>query len=138
MKMKYYIVLTMCLAALEVTAQPVITHNGNAPQIGESYNYAGSTGSFEPGAAGANQTWEFSSISPSFTFTSEAVNPVTTPYADNFPEANIAFSQSENNETFIYNKITNSEMQNVGLGNLNNAEGGQLIIHYTDPVKLMQ
>jgi hypothetical protein len=138
MKKKYYIIAVVYLISLGAAAQPIITHNGNAPQIGDSYNYSGDNGSYDPGPAGANQTWDFSGITPTFSSSLTAVNPGSTPFAGDFPEATIAFAQSGDNETFIYSQISASEMLNVGLGNIPGGGGNELIIHYTDPVKLMQ
>ena len=137
MKKKYYIIVAVYLISLAITAQPVITHNGNAPQIGETYHLAGDNGSYDPGPAGANQNWDFSDITPTFSTSSTAVTPESTPYASEFPEATIAFAQ-EGNETFIYSQISTSAMMNVGLGNDPGSGGDILIIHYTDPVKLMK
>ena len=137
MKKKYYIIIMICLTSLGLTAQSVITHNGNAPQIGDIYNFSGTLDSFDPGPSGAGQNWDFSDITPTFSSTSTAVAPESTPFAGDFPEATIAFAQSGDNETFIFSQISTSEMLNVGLGNTPSG-GNPMVIHYTDAVKLLQ
>ncbi len=138
MKKKYYIIIVICLTSLGLTAQPLITYNANAPQIGDVYHFSGDNGSYDPGPAGANQNWDFSNIPSTFSSSETAVTPESTPFAGDFPEATIAFAQSESNETFIFSQISTSEMLNVGLGNAPANGGDELIIHYTDAVKLMQ
>ena len=138
MEKKYYSVIAICLISLGLTAQPVITYDGNAPQIGETYYYSGDIGTYDPGPSGANQNWDFSGISPSFFTSSVAVNPASTPFAGDFPEATIAFDQNGDGETFIYSEISPAEMLNVGVGSIAGSGGDELIIHYTDAVKLLQ
>jgi hypothetical protein len=137
MKKIYYIVVAICLANLSLAAQPVITYSGNAPQIGENYHYAGDLASYDPGPSGANQTWDFSNITSAFTSSPRAVSPGSTPYTGEFTEATIAFAQTEANDSYIFSQVTTSEFLNVGIGN--HPEGGsELIIHYTDAVKLLK
>ncbi len=138
MKKNYFVIVAICLTSLSLTAQPVITYNGNAPQIGDAYNLSGDIGSYDPGPSGTNQNWDFSNITPVFSSSPRAVDPASTPFSNDFPEATIAFAQSEENETFIYSQISTSEMLNVGLGNDPGNGGNELIIHYTDAVKLLQ
>ena len=137
MKRIYYFVVALCLINAGLKAQPVITYNGNASKIGDTYNFSGEVGSFDPGPAGVNQTWDFSNISPTFTSSPNAVTPASTPYAGTFPEATIALAQSGENNSYIYSKVSTSEMLNVGIANTLDG-GGELIIHYTDPVKLLK
>ncbi len=137
MKRLYNFIVALCLISTSLTAQPVITYNGNASKIGDTYNFSGEVGSFDPGPAGANQTWDFSNITPTFTSSPNAVTPESTPYANSFPEATIAFAQSNENSSYIYSQISTSEILNVGIANT--PDGGvELIIHYTDPVKLLK
>jgi hypothetical protein len=138
MKKKYYSIIAICLISLGLTAQPVITYNGNAPQIGETFYYSGDLGAYDPGPSGANQNWDFSDTPSSFFTSAVAVNPGSTPFADDFPEATIAFDQNGDGETYIYSQISPTEMLNVGLGNITGSGGDELVIHYTDAVKLLQ
>jgi hypothetical protein len=137
MKKNYLLTIIVCLFALGTTAQPVITYGGNAPQTGDSYSFSGASGTFDPGPAGANQSWDFSSINPTMFSTETAVNPGTTPFAPNFPESTIAFHITGENEAYSYAEINSSEMLNDGVG-FDPGGDNEFYIHYTDAVKLMQ
>ena len=137
MKKKYYVIIVICLTSLGLTAQPVITYNGNAPQIGDIYHFSADNGSYDPGSAGANQNWDFSNIPPSFSSTETAVTPESTPFANDFPEANIAFHYTGDNEAYSYADVSTSAMLNDGVG-FNPGDDNEYFIHYTDAVMLMQ
>jgi len=137
MKKIYIITIFTCLFTIGITAQPVITHNGNAPETGDTYNFSGASGTIDPGPAGGNQAWDFSDITPTFSYTVSAVNPGTTPFTGDFPESTIAFHYTGNNEAYSYAEVSSSEMLNDGVA-LDPGGDNEYIIHYTDPVKLMQ
>lgn len=76
-----------CLFILVVHAQPVLT--GSAPKIGYMLEaYTGS--SVNPGNAGANVTWDFSTISLPNTASAMVVLPSTTPYYAQYSTSNFA------------------------------------------------
>jgi hypothetical protein len=137
MKKKYYVIVAICLTSLGLMAQPTITYSGNAPQIGDTYNFSGDNGSYDPGPSGANQNWDFSDITPTFSRLETAVTPESTPFADDFPEATIAFHFIGDNESYSYAQISTTEMLNDGVGFDPGGEN-EFFIHYTDAVKLMQ
>ena len=137
MKKNYLITIVACLFTIGITAQPVITYNGNASQIGDNYNFSGASGTIDPGSAGGNQTWDFSYINPSFSSSETAVAPGTTPFASDFPESTLAFQYTSDNTTYSYAEISPSEMLNDGVG-FDPGGANEFFIHYTDAVKLMQ
>ncbi|RLD86710.1 MAG: hypothetical protein DRJ09_11520, partial [Bacteroidetes bacterium] len=137
MKKNYLVMVAICLTSLSLTAQPLITYNGNAPQIGDIYHFSGDNGSYDPGPAGANQNWDFSNIPSSFSSTETAVTPESTPFAGDFPEASIAFHYTGDNEAYSYAEVSTSAMLNDGVG-LDPGGDNEYIIHYTDAVMLMQ
>ncbi len=137
MKKNYLVMVAICLTSLSLTAQPLITYNGNAPQIGDIYHFSGDNGSYDPGPAGANQNWDFSNIPSSFSSTETAVTPESTPFAGDFPEASIAFHYTGDNEAYSYAEVSTSAMLNDGVG-LDPGGNNEYIIHYTDAVMLMQ
>ncbi len=116
MKKKYQIIVAICLTSMALTAQPVITYNGNAPQTGDAYHFSGANGSFDPGPSGANQNWDFSGITPSFFHSETAVAPGSTPFADDFPEATIAFHFTGENLSYSYGQVSTTEALNDGVG----------------------
>ena len=136
MKKNYFITIVACLFVLSLTAQPVITYNGNAPVIGDHYHISGVMGSFDPGSPGGNQNWDFSDVTPTMSWDVTAVNPETTPFSNDFPEANIAFFLDSSPGSYNFAQISSSEFLNDGNG-IDQGED-QEILHYTDAVKLMQ
>ncbi len=137
MKKIIFTIVAICLIVTGLKAQPVITYSGNASQIGDSYEFSGADGSFDPGPDGANQNWDFSGISSSYSYTVTVVSPASTPFAPDFPESNTAFHYTGDNESFSYAEITTSEMLNDGMG-FDPGGSNEYIIHYTDAVKNME
>ncbi len=137
MKKNYLVIIAICLSSLGLMAQPLITYNGNAPQIGDVYNLSGDNGSYDPGPSGANQNWDFSDITPTFSWSLNAITPESTPFADDFPEATISFHYIGENETYSYAEVSTTEMLNDGVG-FDPGGDDESFIHYTDAVKLMQ
>ncbi len=137
MKKNYFIIILACLFTIGITAQPVITYNGNAPQIGDSYNLSGTFGTFDPGLAGGGQSWDFSDVQPTISAGVTAVDPASTPFTDDFPEASIAFHDNDNSlETYNYWQLISSELFFLGMGS--DPGTNPDIIHYSDPRKIMQ
>ncbi len=137
MKKNYIITIIACLFTIGISAQPVINYSGNAPQIGDVYNVSGTLGSFDPGPAGGGQSWDFSDVQPTISAGVIAVDPALTPFADDFPEATIAFRDNDPSlESYNYWQLTTSEMFTLGIGT--DPGSNQTIIHYPDSRKMMQ
>ncbi len=117
MKQNYFIIIIFCLLSVSITAQPVLTYSGNAPQIGDVYNASGIPygGSFDPGPAGGNQNWDFSDIQPIISTSSAVVDAASTPFVDDFPDATIAYVNIPTTNTYSYQQLTTSEMFYVGV-----------------------
>jgi hypothetical protein len=101
----------VCISSASI-AQPTLTSNGSNFLLGNSYssmtsNYA------NPGNAGANQTWDISSVSGTTSALVNFVLPSTTSYGSSFPQANIACT-SQNTTSVGYYKTTASAMQLCG------------------------
>ena len=140
MKKHYFITMVVCLFTLGTMAQPVITYNGNAPQIGDVYHLSVDTNYFNPGTAGGNQSWDFSDAIPILSSEITVMAPESTPFSDTFPEANIAFhidASPGSPEQFIYRQINSSEMLYYGSVN-DPGSTYEIISHYTDAQKQMQ
>lgn len=132
---KFYFLSVFCFWVIaSLYAQPTITYNGNAPQIGDVFYQSFTDDALDPGPAGANQSWNFSSVNVTETKVSYAVDPSVTPFAGDFPESNIAFDYSADN-IYHYANISNTEFFNNGTGF---DETPPLIIHNTDPSLQMQ
>lgn len=122
--------LNVLLLAVPFTgiAQPTITSYEIVPQIGDVY--INHTTSFEsPGSAGANVTWDFSNLASQGTSNSTYVSPVGTPYANNFPTADIATS---NNGAYGYFDVSSSAFSIVGqyAGTLFNFSDPEALYHF--------
>ena len=130
---KIFVLVAILLMITGIKAQPVITYSGNAPQIGDAYEFSGADGSFDPGPDGANQSWDFSGISSSYFYNVAVVSPASTPFASDFPESNTAFHYTGNDDSYSYGEENTTESLNDGVG-LNTGD----FIHYTDPVKNME
>ena len=104
------------LFAAGIIAQPTINLSG-MPELGtvifsSSVNAAG----ISPGAAGANQTWNFTAYPDtgavdSFTF----VSPESTPFASTFPSATIAYANiTDTTQVYGYIKASSAVLELVG------------------------
>lgn len=80
-----------------VIAQPVLT-TSNFNFIGISFTqHSGSY--YDPGLAGENQIWDFSSISATNSAAMEGVSPADTPFAQDYPDASFAGVTTSNSTT---------------------------------------
>lgn len=125
--------LASLFIATSLLAQPTI-NLGGMPELGtvivsSSVNGAG----ISPGAAGANQTWNFTAYPDtgaidSFTF----VNPATTPFASTFPSATTAYeNNNDTNAVYGYIKETSTALELVGAAFFDGSTN--FISQYTNP-----
>ena len=133
MKKILFTIIALWLSTSGLMAQPVITYAGNASQIGDSYAFSGGNGTFDPGPAGANQSWDFSAITATIFNSVDVVSPGSTPFASDFPESNTAYHYTGDSELYSYGEENTTERLHDGVG----FSSGDLI-HYTDPVKNME
>ena len=137
MKKFYFITIIACLFTMGLTAQTVITYDGNAPQIGDVYYMSGKIGSFDPGPSGGGQSWDFSYVQVPTLGKMTAVDPSSTPFVSDFPEATIAFIDDDPSiESYNYWLLTGSELFSLGFGT--DPGNNQEINHYADTKKTMQ
>lgn len=134
MKKNYFLIVTLLLFSLVTFSQPVLTYDGNCPQIGDRYDLALFTGNIDPGEAGSNVTWNFSETASNGSSILYALDPAQTPYNDSYPDANIAFNYN-NEEAYSYGLTSHSEFLNLGTASIQNSI--EVIIYYSDPAKLM-
>src|SRR2546423_488849 len=92
-KLQLALISFLLVCFLTSQAQPVLTATGINPVIGNTYT-SNSTNFVAAGSAGANQTWDLTSMVSASTTTSTAVSPSTTPYAASFPTATVAYNSS--------------------------------------------
>ena len=89
-----YALLFAGTAALprQAGAQPIIDQGNFAPSPGESF-VVNNGAWMDPGASGANVTWDFSGLVIDSTSTLTYVDPATTPMTDSFPTATLALAE---------------------------------------------
>lgn len=106
--------------ALSLLSQPTLTGAVHFPAAGDVYTSHTANGiSGDPGPAGANQTWNFSSLNVLGGSLFEVYsNPATTAYAASFPNANLAFTDSSGKVS--YYSSNSSYHQEVGTGSPGN------------------
>ena len=136
MKRIYPLIAILIFASTLAKGQPTITYQNNAPQIGDVFYQSYSNDFVNPGPQGPNKTWNFADISVFETGEYDATDPSTTPFADYFTDANIAFNyEIARSGTYNYSLITSSEANNLGMG----FDGSPaMIIYYSDPAKLIE
>lgn len=136
----------LCLSITRTTAQPIITDQV-VFALGETAPVSYLEGSFAPGPAGANVTWDFSGLSGSgVSFAWEALEPINTPFADSFPSATLAFlfpdtTQTGTSENWIYYRMENSVLDLLGTTSVLTENGGADTVYSLmneDPDELFQ
>ncbi|HET7819088.1 MAG TPA: hypothetical protein VFL70_07245, partial [Bacteroidia bacterium] len=103
--------LSIVLTTFSLCAQPTLTPSNSNPIIGEvvtSYDAP----YVSPGNAGANQTWDFSSLSGASAGTYSVVSTASTPSGVNFPNSNMCIHADTN---YAYFNANSSSFQYVGL-----------------------
>ena len=114
-----------------VYSQPTITHNGNAPQIGDVFYFSNSEEILDPGPSGANQSWDYSVMNVISTGQAAIMNPNNTPFASDFPECNQVFHY-DGTSTYIYYELTQGMINHYGDAF---DEDPPMIIYFSDPDK---
>ena len=132
--MKTFITLfvTLFTGAIAI-AQPTL-NLGGMPGFGTTIRTSAvNAAGISPGAAGANQTWNFTAYPDtgaidSFTF----VNPATTPFASTYPSATTAFI-NESDTTSVYGYFKESSAAFELLGVVLSDANDDFVTLYTNP-----
>lgn len=123
------------LAALQLSAQITLT-DADIGAPGSSY-IMGIDDTFDStftlGSAGANQSWDFSSLGVDGVDTVNFEDPANTPYAADFPTANLAIFQG-NLSGYAYLEYDANSLQIIGLAGDPANVGQTFIIHQEDPL----
>jgi hypothetical protein len=125
-----FVTLFTCAIAI---AQPTL-NLGGMPGFGTTIRTSAvNAAGISPGAAGANQTWNFTAYPDtgaidSFTF----VNPATTPFASTYPSATTAFiNESDTTSVYGYFKESSAAFELLGV-TLSDANDDFVTV-YTNP-----
>ncbi len=130
MKKLYF--LSACLLSASISHAQFSLNANNAPKIGDNHalQQADTTG-VTPGSSGNDVTWDYSNLvllgdSSSY----EVIAPSSTPYAADFPNANLAHLDQAGQ--YIYYQTSATEYSFHGSVS-DDGMGGQLVYAYTDP-----
>ena len=143
--MKKFTLLFVSVFAMQALfAQPVLTNSLNLT-IGDTFrsdSYFDVT-SIDPGSGGANQTWDFSTISSGTYVAGEGVicvDPATTPFADSSVVANSNICSrnvnTPNNGTFQYLDCNNTSVNLIAIAILESGSGS--FITYTNMATIFE
>ncbi|MBE9491949.1 MAG: T9SS type A sorting domain-containing protein [Bacteroidetes bacterium] len=135
MKKLYLFILIAACFTFTLQAQPTLTYQNNAPQIGDVFEMQiVDAENLIPGPDGANVTWDFSVLTNTGVMQVNAVDPATTGYGGDFPEANIAMDYL----TGVYSFGIGNTTGFYDVGMVADTGGGEaLLIHYTDSRQFM-
>lgn len=98
------------IESLSGFGQPILTANGINPVVGDVFNYQ-ATNYVNPGAAGANQTWNLSTMTVQAVSQTTAVSSGSTPYSATFTNSNICFLSPGQYDYFL---ASNTAYQSLG------------------------
>lgn len=104
------------LLVVQLQAQPILTSSLN-PSNGTTFTaYYLDNISINVGNAGANKVWDFSNISTNYTDITDYTyyNASSTPYANKFPDANLAVEVSSSPGLYTYQKTTLTKIESMG------------------------
>jgi hypothetical protein len=136
MKNNFLTAILLTSSSLGLLAQPTLNTN-SSPSVGFTYSTSQvDLGSTLEGPAGANVTWDFSSLQDTGAVnTFNFVDPSGLPDASSFPTATIAYSgllDGVDFSAYLRNSATSFEL----LGSAISSPFGNFVIPYTDPMKL--
>lgn len=115
MRKLFFEAALIMLSQFSAWAQPVAT-SANVTDFDGEFYFAEAT-NFNPGPAGANQTWDFSNLDLIFAGTDTPVAISQTPFAAQFPTANncYVFSGMFPPDRYYYQKISPDKYEIIGL-----------------------
>ncbi len=118
--MKSIALASAVMLGLCATAQPVIHSSNVAPNFEAELYFTEIPAGFSVGPAGANQTWDFSSLGEgTFLGTQQAINAATSPFAAQFPQANYCYTMNSafaDATMYFYHSLTPAKFEIYSLG----------------------
>jgi hypothetical protein len=113
MKKNLLLVAPMLAFAFSAAAQPTITLDDITPEYG-SEGVLVTTEYTDPGAGGANQTWDFSDLPMNSSSTNIVMMPDGQPGSENFPNATHV-TMTEGTTQYSYNSYSNNKSEILGI-----------------------
>jgi hypothetical protein len=132
MNKNYYplLLLLLIINSIKLLAQPNLTAIGSNPNIGYS-SYTVTNNEFTPGSAGSNQMWDLSSVGNTSVLNNSYTDINSTPYASQFPSANLS---SNNSENYHFYKTTTAALTVIGSVSLPNG----IVFNYSDGIDILR
>jgi hypothetical protein len=126
-----FLLPALVLSAASATAQPTLTVSTNMPVPGLA-NTVFRASSATPGPAGANQTWNFSSLTSTATATSNYAACPGAPDCGTFPSANLTGNEQLMGNQMFYD-ASSSVLSVVGVRGAGTPGGPIVNTFYSDP-----
>lgn len=132
-----FLLPALLLSAGAATAQPTLTSTTTLPTTGLT-NTLYRASSATPGPAGANQTWDFTSVTSSASLSSSyEACPGTNQYCDTFPGANLTGLEVITSNTLFYN-ASSSALSIVGARGPGFAGGTAVNNYFSNPEDILR
>ncbi len=132
-----FLLPALLLSAGTATAQPTLTSITTLPTAGLT-NTLFRASSAAPGPAGANQTWDFTSVTSSASLSSSyEACPGTNQYCDTFAGANLTGLEVITNNTLFYN-ASSSKLSIVGARGAGFAGGTVVNNYFSNPEDILR
>ena len=100
--MKRSLLIALSISTVSVFAQPVIVNGDNIPNPGYSAPVSLGTPSAGVGSGGADQIWDFSTVSFTPVGVIDVIDPATSPIGASFPTSNYAYAFAGNYSFFKF------------------------------------
>ena len=126
--MKKITLIAAVLFNFIIVAQPVLNASDINPLNIIGNNFSATSTTLGVGSAGANQTWDFSSLVLTAQGNSNTNSVLTAPFASSFPAANFFLSNGSANDSFIYYHLTSNILEINGA-----STDSQVIINFSNP-----
>ena len=126
--MKKITLIATVLFNFIIVAQPVLNASDINPLNIIGNNFSATSTTLGVGSAGANQTWDFSSLVLTAQGNSNTNSVLTAPFASSFPAANFFLSNGSANDSFIYYHLTSNILEINGA-----STDSQVIINFSNP-----
>lgn len=131
---KQFIFIAACVISMKLSGQPTLNSSGITPAVGETYAMKLFTATAnQQGPSGANQTWNFSTLTASNTYHGSIANPASTPFSSTYPSATVC-NTIATISNYEYFTITSSEMNRIGTART----FGPVTVVLSNPTKLLQ
>jgi hypothetical protein len=109
-----YLLITLFAFGINANAQPVLTAGNANPVIGDAFHWVLANNQASPGATGANQTWNFSSLVTSNVWRDTVVYPASAIHGSDFPTSDVSIFIQNAYYTFFQTEIDSFVFKGAG------------------------